>query len=153
MSFLVNRSHRESFSTPVSGASNDSFSHCCPSAPHSEKKFRISEMRSTIKRPNRIGALIERELVLSVSVSGVGACLQELSGVVSGLERAEPRIIRISSVHCGSFHRGLMTKCVLPGQPQSLGEFLTQRKLFRTTPSDTAAQVPSVRKRSFVFQR
>ncbi|GIY99035.1 hypothetical protein CEXT_630221, partial [Caerostris extrusa] len=87
-----------------------------------------------------VGGLIERELVLSVSVSGVGACLREvLSGVVSGLERASPCLIRIFSVHGGSLYHGLTKKYVLPGRPHSSGEFLSQRQLpvLRTTPSHT----------------
>ncbi|GIY65625.1 hypothetical protein CDAR_551511 [Caerostris darwini] len=145
MSFLVNRSHQENFFL------NASFRYfkrllltplpkCTPFGKE------VSYFSDEINQ-KKVGGLIEREL--SVSVSGVGACLREvLSGVVSGLERSEPRLIRIIFAHGGSFYRGLTKKYVLPGQPKSLGEFLSQRKLpvLQTPPSHTAAQV------HFVFQ-
>ncbi|GIY65621.1 hypothetical protein CDAR_551471 [Caerostris darwini] len=53
------------------------------------------------------------------------------------------------------FYRGLTKKYVLPGQPQSSREFLSQRTLpvLRTTPSHIAARVHSIWKRSSVFHR
>ncbi|GIZ02690.1 hypothetical protein CEXT_313371 [Caerostris extrusa] len=121
-----------------------------------EHKFSLDQSSDCAEMFTLSRAWIEPELVLSVSVSEVGACfLEVLSGVVSGPERAEPRLIRIFFVHCGSLYRCLTKKYVLPGQTQSSGEFLSQRQLsvLRTTPPHTAAQVHSVRKRSFVFQR
>ncbi|GIY65622.1 hypothetical protein CDAR_551481 [Caerostris darwini] len=101
-----------------------------------------------------VRALIEPELGLSISESGVGACLRRSSLGWSVAGKAEPRLIRIFSAHCGSFYRGLTKKYVLPGQPQSSREFLSQRHLpvLQTTPSHTAAQVHSIFKRSLYFR-
>ncbi|GIZ02684.1 hypothetical protein CEXT_313331 [Caerostris extrusa] len=97
-----------------------------------------------------VGGLIEPELVLSVSVSGL-ARASGRSFLGWSVAWKGPRLASGSfSVQCGSLYRDLTKKYVLPGQPSS-GEFLSQRQLsvLRTTPPHTAAQVHSVRKVSF----